>query len=160
MTKQELIILLKQYNENKAELNIKLKELNSKRTELKSLEKIDTSISTTSYNNNSDIHSKNQISDKVGNKVAINEDKKLELREEIAKLELKVKELRDKVEAVEDRLEMLTYKEKEMISAFYIDNCSYEDIGNRVYWNIYHETRSGDTIKRIVEKATKKMIKI
>lgn len=160
MTKQELILLLKQYKENKAKLKIKLKELNSKRIKLKSLEKIDTSLSSTSYDNNSDIHSKNKISDKVGNKVATNEDKKAELKEEIANLEIEVQNLRNKTEAVDDRLEMLTYKEKEMLSAFYIDNCSYEDIGNRVYWNIYHETRSGDTIKRIVEKATKKMIKI
>lgn len=157
MTKQELILLLKKYKENKAKLKINLKELSSKRIELKRLENIDTSLSATSYNNNSDIHSKNQISDKVGNKVATNEDKKAELREEIAELELKVQELRDKVEAVDDRLEALTYKEKELLSAYYTDNCSYYDIGNRVYYNIYHETRGEDAIKKIIEKAMKKI---
>lgn len=160
MIKQDLVMLLKQYKENKARLRIKLKELNLKRISLKALENIDTSLSSAKYELNSDIHSKNQISDSVGNRVAKNEDEKLKIQQEITDLEKEVQALRDKVEAVEDRLEALSYKEREILVAYYIENCDYEDIGNRVYYNIYKETRSVDTIKRIVEKATRKMIKI
>lgn len=160
MIKQDLVMLLKQYKENKARLRIKLKELNLKRTSLKALENIDTSLSSAKYELNSDIHSKNQISDSVGNRVAKNEDEKLKIQQEITDLEKEVQALREKVEAVEDRLEALSYKEREILVAYYIENCDYEDIGNRVYYNIYKETRSVDTIKRIVEKATRKMIKI
>ncbi len=160
MIKQDLVMLLKQYKENKARLRIKLKELNLKRIRLKALENIDTSLSSAKYELNSDIHSKNQISDSVGNRVAKNEDEKLKIQQEITDLEKEVQALREKVEAVEDRLEALSYKEREILVAYYIENCDYEDIGNRVYYNIYKETRSVDTIKRIVEKATRKMIKI
>ena len=157
MTKPELIELLKSYKENKAKLNIKLKELKSARIKLKALEDIDVSLST-GYGLNQDIHSKNKISDKVGKQVEENDTKKIELQKEIEELEKTVKEFREKVEAVDDRLEGLKYKERELLYAYYIEGRTYEDIGNNLYFKLFNQTRDKDTIKKIVDEATRKMI--
>ena len=109
MSKEELIRLLKDYKENKAKLNIKLKELKNCRIKLRNLE-LETN-STTSYGINQDIHSKNKISNKVLDKIEQNDIKKIELEAEIEKLEENVRDLRKKVEAVDDRLEGLYPKE-------------------------------------------------
>ena len=82
MTKEELIKLLKEYKENRARLNIKLKELKLARIKLKSYDEIETNL-TTAYGINQDIHSKNQISNKVLQKVEQNDKKKQELQKEI-----------------------------------------------------------------------------
>ena len=159
MTKSELIELLKSYKENKAKLNIRLKELKSARMKLKSLEDIDYTLSV-SYGLNQDIHSKNKISDKVGNQVEQNDTKTIELQKEIEDLEKIVRELRDKVESVDDRLEGLRYKERELLYAYYIEGRTYEDIGNNLYFKLFNQTRDKDTIKKIIEKATQKMISL
>lgn len=159
MTKSELIELLKSYKENKAKLNIRLKELKLARIKLKSLEDIDFSLSV-SYGLNQDIHSKNKISDKVGKQVEQNDTKRIELQKEIEDLEKTVRELREKVEAVDDRLEGLRYKERELLYAYYIEGRTYEDIGNNLYFKLFNQTRDKDTIKKIIEKATQKMISL
>lgn len=160
MNKQELILLLKQYKENKTKIKIKSKELYCLRLELRKLEEKDIPISSSSYELNSDIHSKNQINDSVGNNVATNEDKKKELTLKIEQLEADIKELREKTEIIDDRLECLTFKEKTLLTSYYIEECSYVDIGKRVYLEIYKETRSEDVIKRIIDKALKKIVKL
>ncbi len=159
MTKQELIELLKSYKENKAKLNIKLKELKLARIKLKSCEDIDTSL-TTSYGINQDIHSKNKITNKVLQKIENNDKRKQELKQEIEDLEEIVKSLRDKVEAVDDRLEGLKYKEKQLLIAYHIDGRSYEEIGNQLYFQLFNQTRNWETIKKIIDKATSKMINL
>ena len=159
MNREDLIMLLKEYKENKAKLNIRLKELKMNRIQLKAYEEIDISI-TPSYGQNSDIHSKNKISNKILDSVEKNETKKEHLIEKISKLEEIVKELRNKVEAVEDRLEGLKYKERELLVAYYIDGRTAEDIGNRLYFELFNQTRSDRHIQRIIEKATEKMLKL
>ena len=159
MTKEELIQLLKEYKQNKAKLNIKLKELKSARIRLKACDDIE--INTTSlYGENQDIHSKNKISNKVLSKIEQNDIKRLELESEIECLEKTVKELREKVEAVEDRMEGLKYKEKKILIAYYVDGRTAEDIGNNLYFQIFNQTRSDRHIQRIIEKATEKMINL
>ena len=158
MNKEELITLLKQYKENKAKLKIRLKELKNERIRLKYIDS-DTNM-TTSYGNNQDIHSKNQISNKVLRKIEENDIKTSELDKEIEELEKEVRELRAKVEAVEDRLIVLKYKEKEILTAYYIDGRTAEDIGNRLYFQLFNQTRSSRHIQRIIDKATEKMIKL
>lgn len=153
-----LIKLLKNYKENKATLNIRLKELKNKRIELKNLV-VDTSISGINYDTEG-IHSKNTISDKTGNSIIKTDDKTIKLEEDIEKLEEEIRRLRKDVETVDDRLEILTYKEKQLLIARYIEECSYADIGNRVYYQLYSETRSEDTIQRMINRALKKVSKI
>lgn len=159
MTRDEFIKLLKEYKENKAKLNIKLKEIKNKRISLKNCEGTDTNM-TSSFGINQDIHSKNQISNKVLQKVEENETKREELQQEIKELEAEIRILREKVDIVNDRLECLKYKEKEMLIAYYIDGRTYEDIGNNLYFKLFAQTRDKDTIKTIVEKATQKMLNL
>lgn len=159
MNKTELIELLKSYKENKAKLNIKLKELKLARIKLKSLEETEVSLSI-AYGINQDIHSKNKVSDKVGRQVEENDNKKIELEAEIKELEKKVKELREKVETVDDRLVGLKYKEREILTAYYVEGRTAEDIGNKLYFQLFNQTRSDRHIQRIIEKATNKMLNL
>lgn len=158
MNKSQLIELLKEYKENKAKLNIKLKELKTARIKLKYVDSDTNMIS--SYGDNQDIHSKNQISDKVSRKVEENDTTRIELENKIEELEEEVRELREKVEAVEDRLEGLKYKEREILTAYYVEGRTTENIGNKLYFQLYNQTRSGRHIQRIIEKATEKMVKL
>lgn len=158
MNKEELIQLLKDYKENKAKLNIKLKDLKNARIALNKLD-ADTSM-TSAYGENQDIHSKNKTSDKVLRKIEENDTKRLKLREEIKELEKEVRKLREKVEAVDDRLEGLKYKERELLYAYHIEGRSYDEIGNQLYFRLFNQTRSWETIKKIIEKATNKMINL
>lgn len=159
MTKEELIELLKEYKQNKAKLNIKLKELKTARIKLKACDDIDIST-TSSYGENQDIHSKNKISNKVLSKVEQNETRRLELEEEIERLEETVRDLRSKVEVVEDRLIGLKYKERELLVAYYIDGRTAENISRTLYYDMYQRNCTPRYIQKIIEKATKKMINI
>ncbi len=159
MNKSDLIELLKTYKENKAKLNIKLKELKVARIKLKSLEETETSLTTT-YGVNQDIHSKNQISNKVLSKIEEKESKAEQLEEEIRELEKLVRELREKVEAVKDRLEGLKYKERELLMAYYIDGRTAENISRTLYYDMYQRTCTPRYVQKIIEKATKKMTNI
>ncbi len=159
MNKVDLIELLKEYKENKAKLNIKEKELKITKTRLKTLEESETSL-TTAYGINQDIHSKNQISNKVLNKIEENESKVEQLEEEIKKLQKEVKKLKEKVEIVDDRLVGLKYKEREILIAYYVEGRTAEDIGNRLYFQLFNQTRSDRHIQRIIDKATEKMINL
>ena len=158
MTREDLIKLLKEYKENKARLNIKLKELKTARIKLKYIDS-DTNL-TSSYGDNQDIHSKNQIRDKVSRKVEENDTKRIELEKRIEALEEEVRELREKVEAVEDRLIGLKYKERELLVAYYIDGRTAENISRTLYYDMYQRTCTPRYIQKIIDKATQKMINI
>lgn len=158
MTREDLIVLLKEYKENKARLNIKLKELKNSRIKLKYVDS-DTNM-TSSYGDNQDIHSKNQISDKVSRKVEENDTKRIELENKTEELEEEVRELREKVEAVEDRLIGLKYKERELLVAYYIDGRTAENISRTLYYDMYQRTCTPRYIQKIIDKATQKMINI
>lgn len=159
MNKEELINLLKSHKENKAKLTIKLKELKNKRIKLKHCEETETNI-TSSFGINQDIHSKNKIGNKVLDRIEKNDELKRKTEEEIEELEKEVRTLRENVEAVEDRLEGLKYKEREILIAYYIDGRTYEDIGENLHNKLFQQKRNWETIKKIVEKATKKMIEL
>lgn len=158
MSKEELIELLRDYKENRAKLNIKLKELKNNRIKLKERD-VETSI-TSSFGVNQDIHSKNQISNKVLKKIEENETKKEVAKEKIKELEVEVRKLREKVDLIDDRLESLKYKEREILVAYYIDGRTAEDIGNNLYFRLFNQTRSNRHIQRIIEKATEKMLNL
>lgn len=159
MTKGELIELLKDYKENKAKLTIKLKDLKSARIKLNNTDRFDTSV-TSLVGVNQDIHSKNQISNKVLKKVEQNDKQIRDLEEQIKNLEEEVKELREKVDIVEDRLEALKYKEKQILIAYYVEGRTAEDIGNKLYFQLFSQTRSDRHIQRIIDKATEKMLNL
>lgn len=158
MTKEQLILLLKNYKENKAKLKLKLREKESILRKIESLKNV--SLSVTSYEENSDIHSKNIISDKVGNKASKNIDVEADLRVELEKIENDIKELNTKLEEVDIRLEALKRKEREVLVDYYIEGNTYEEIGNNTYYLLFGQTRSDKAIQKMIEKATQKMIKL
>lgn len=158
MTKETLIILLKQYKENKAKLKLKLRD---KEKLLRKLEQLkDISISTAKTEINNDIHSKNSISDKVGNNASDNIDKEKEYREQLEILEQEIIELNDDIEEIDIRLDALKGKEKDILMAYYVDGYTYDYIGNIVYWQLFHQTRSERQIKRMIERSTEKIISL
>lgn len=158
MNKSELILLLKNYKENKAKIKLKLRE---KEKILRQIESIkETNLKVTSFEINSDIHSKNSISDKTGNKASENIDKKIDLEQNLSEVEAEIKALNTRLEEVDIRLEALKYKEREVLTAYYIDGCTHEDIGNRIYYILFNQTRSDKAIQKIIEKATEKMLKL
>lgn len=158
MNKEEFIELLRSYKENKAKLNIKLKELKTARIKLKNIS-YETSI-TSGFGINQDIKSKNKVSNKVLNKIEENDEIEENTKQKIEDLEAEVRKLREKVEAVEDRLAGLKYKERELLVAYYIDGRTAEDIGNKLYFQLFGQTRSDRHIQRIIEKATNKMLNL
>lgn len=158
MTKEQLVVLLKRYKENKAKLKLKLKEKERLIRKIEQLKEVSISAVRTEINN--DIHSKNSISDKVGNNAADNIDKENEYREELDIIEAEIIELNESIEEIDIRLDALKYKEKQILIAYYIDGCTYEDIGNRVYWELFKQTRSSRHIQRMIEKSTEKIINL
>lgn len=151
MTKEQLILLLKNYKENKAKLKLKLREKESILRKIESLKNV--SLSVTSYEENSDIHSKNIITDKVGNKVSDNLDTELDLKAELERVENDIKELNTKLEEVDIRLEALTKREKEILIDYYIEKNTYQEIAEKL-------NRSYRNIQEIVKRCTEIIIKI
>lgn len=158
MTKETLILLLKQYKENKAKLKLKLREKERILRKIEQLKDINISAIVTEINN--DIHSKNSITDKVGNKASDNIDKEKAYKEQLNRLEQEIIELNDVIEETDIRLDALKDKEKQILMAYYVDGYTYEEIGNRVYWQLYNQTRSSRNIQDIVDIATNKMIRL
>lgn len=158
MTKDQLIILLKRYKENKAKL--KLKQRNKERIlkRLETIKEVELRSSVTEIN--SDIHSKNSISDKVGNEASRNTDETNNLKQELEVLEKEIIELNSMIEEIDIRLDALKYKEREILIAYYIDGCTYEDIGNRIYFRLFNQTRSARHIQRMIERSTEKIIEL
>lgn len=163
MTREILIDLLKNYKERKASLELKTREKNM--YEKRKQGCIEVEINTTSkLEINSDIRSKNKISDKVGeavvNNIQKNDEIKKEAEEKIKELIPQIEILKSQTEEVEIRLKSLYPKEKELLTAYYIENRTYEEIGNILYFDLYKQTRGWEAIKKIVEKALNKMINL
>ena len=163
MTKEVLIKLLKEYKENIAKLELRKRDKRKCEERLRHYKTIETST-TANLGINCDIHSKNQISNKVERAVLdtieINEKEKQEAEEKIKEYEKEIEELKDKVDETSIRLSALKYKEKEMLYAYYIEERTYEDIGNKLYFQLFNQTRDKDTIKKIIDKATVKMMNL
>lgn len=163
MTKEELILLLKEYKENIAKLKLRKKEKIKYQKRLKQYKRLESNLSST-LGVNMNIHSKNTISDKTEktalDTIEINEKEIQEAEEKIKELTTIIEELEDKVSETNIRLSALKYREKEILYAYYIEGRTYEDIGNRLYFKLFNQTRDKDTIKNIIEKATEKMVNL
>jgi hypothetical protein len=103
MTKDDLIILFKNYNENKSKLELRKREKRMIEARLNAEEDIETSMSSAT-GINSDIRSKNIISDKVGNAVIKSISKREEDEKRLKELNQEIIKLQDKVEEIEIRL--------------------------------------------------------
>lgn len=163
MTKDDLIILLREYKENIAKLKLRKREKSKYQKRLKQYKTLESST-TSSFGINMDIHSKNNISNKTEktalDTIETNQKEIREAEEKIKEITLEIEELEDKVAETNIRLSALKYKEKEILYAYYIEGRTYEDIGNKLYFSLFNQTRDKDTIKNIIEKATQKMINL
>jgi DNA-directed RNA polymerase specialized sigma24 family protein len=163
MTKEELIILLKEHKENVAKLRLRKKEKRYYENKLNAKPHIETSISS-SLGINADIRSKNSISDKVGDAVVKEltkiEEEKEEAKAKIAELEPIIQELEDKVEEAEIRLNCLYYKEREVLTAYYVENRTAEDISQNLYFKLFSRTCSPRYIRILIQESTEKILKL
>lgn len=163
MDKEELIELLKKHRENEARLRLRKKEKVMYERRLKS--SIEIEISTTSSTGiNQDIRSKNKISDKVGdtvvNTIQKNEEFKIEAEKKINELIPVIEELESLVEEGNIRLGALYYKEREILTAYYVDNREAEEIGRNLYFRLYNRTCTADNIYKIVKRGTDIMLRL
>lgn len=163
MTKEELISSLKTYKENVAKLKLRKREKEKYERRLSQYKVVESSV-TGVLGLNCDIHSKNQISHKTEKAaietIEINKKEKAEAEEKIKTLQIEIEELEDKVTETSIRLSALKYKEKEILYAYYVEERTYEDIGNNLFFRLFNQTRDTGAIKKIVEKATKKMLNL
>lgn len=116
MTKDDLIILFKNYNENKSKLELRKREKRTIEVRLNAEEDIETSMSSAT-GINSDIRSKNIISDKVGNAVIKSMSKREEDEKRLKELNQEIIKLQNKVEEIEIRLRRIKIQRKRNISS-------------------------------------------
>ena len=159
MNREELIQLfdknkedISKYEKNKK----KIREINKAIEKLK--EKNETKI-TSSYNEIPKGKT-NVVSDTIEDYIEKKDEKIRELEKEKTELEAENIILKSRIEDVEILLKALKFKERTIIVEHYIEGNSYEDIGNRVYWNLFKQTRSGNAMQKIAEKALNKILKI
>ena len=159
MNREDLIQLLDKNKEDisKYEKNKKgIKEIDRIIDKLK--EKNETKI-TSSYNEIPKGKT-NVVSNTIEDCIEQKEEKIRELEEEKTELEAENIILKSRIEDVEILLKALKFKERTIIVEHYIEGNSYEDIGNRVYWNLFKQTRDVRTIQRISDRAIEKMLKL
>ena len=112
------------------------------------------------YGINKDIRSVNNISNKIENAIISNEEKQLQILKRKKELENEIEELKDLVEEAEIRLDSLYKKEREILTAYYVDNREAEEIGRNLYFDLYNRTCSAENIYKIIKKATKKILEL
>lgn len=159
MKREQLIELFDKNKEDlsKYEKNKKtIREINKMIDKLK--KNTDTKITTTYKEISSG--ATNSITNTIQDCIEKKEERIKELEEEKAQLEAENTTIKSRIDDVEIFLKALKFKEKTIIVEHYIEGNSYEDIGNRVYWNLFKQTRDSQTIKRIADKAIEKMIKL
>ena len=159
MKREQLIELFDKNKEDlsKYEKNKKtIREINKMIDKLK--KNTDTKITTTYKEISSG--ATNSISNTIQDCIEKKEERIKELEEEKAQLEAENTTIKSRIDDVEIFLKALKFKEKTIIVEHYIEGNSYEDIGNRVYWNLFKQTRDSQTIKRIADKAIEKMTKL
>lgn len=161
MTKEDLIQLLKNNRENIGSLKLRKNDLKRYKAELKELEKIEAEKNMgTSYGFNSNIHSENQIGDKVAQTIIKREERIEELKQKIKETEKEIEELREKVEEAEIRLNSLKYKERKILTAYYVDGRQAEEIGKNLYHQLYGYSCSERTIYGIIKKGTNTLLNL
>lgn len=158
MNKTEIVELLKEYKKKQGQLDLKKLEKREKEILLKHKkeESPDTKI-TPGYTEGGKT---NQVSSKIENSIIKIETNIETLETEIKELTKEIEILEIEVEKVNVRLGSLTYLENKIITAYYIDEFSPEYIGNYIYYEVKHQTRSERTIQRIIENILKKLEKL
>lgn len=154
MTREEVKALF--IEKNNLELKLKTKKSEKRMYELNrnGIEEIIDSKTTASYeefiktNNTSD--STSNISIK-----RIEENKKY--TDKIEELEREISKLDYLLNCLVEKIKILSYKEKVLLEAKFVDKLQDYEIGNITYLRFFKQTRDERTIQRIIERALKKM---
>lgn len=158
MSKEEIIEQLKQFRDKQGKLALKRNERKRKKIQLrKRIKELNIKI-TQSYSEGSS--KTNKIASSVEESV-IKKDEKIEkLNDEIQELADDIELLETDIEEANIRLGSLTYLEKKIITAYYVDNMSYQEIGLETYYEVKHQTRDRRSIRNIIKKIEIKMEKL
>ena len=159
MTREELIELFDNNNETLSKYEKNKKRIKDINRNIEKIEKQSDTKVTTSYKEISNGKT-NAISSNIENTIERKEKTIEELKQEKTNLEAENEKLKSRVEDFEIVLKALKFKERTIIIEHYIEGNSYEDIGNRIFWKIFGQTRGWEAIKKIADRAIEKMLKI
>lgn len=157
MNKDELIELLKTHKQTTAKKGLNLNEINKLKRDI---EKIKSDYNTSIVSTYQEGSKSNKVSSKVESAVLKKDERIIEKEEIIKRLEEEIIDLDYELNQVNIRLGSLSRLEKEIITAYYIDEMDYDEIGNDVFYHIKHQTRSRDTIKRTISQIMHKLAKL
>lgn len=158
MSKEEIIQQLKLFKEKEGKLALKRNLRKRKKIQLrKRIKEIKVKI-TQGYSEGSS--KTNKITSSVEEAVIDKDEKIQELKNEIQELTDDIELLETDIEEANIRLGSLTYLEKKIITAYYVDNMSYQEIGLETYYEVKHQTRDRRSIRNIIKKIEIKMEKL
>lgn len=157
MSKEELIELLGSHKEKQSKKALRLEE---KQRLQRRIAKIEADYETSLTPTYQEGGRGNQTTSKVESKILTKKEKIEEIEEQIKKIDEEIIDLDYELNQVNIRLGSLSRLEKEIITAYYIDEMDYKTIGVEVYWRIINQTRSERTVARKIEEIMEKMIKL
>lgn len=157
MNRDEIIDLLKKSKTKEAKLRLKEIEKQKKEIQLNELKK-EYKINITPVF--SEGGKGNAVNSKVESAVVNKYSDIEELEKEIKELKKEIEILSLEVEETNVRLGTLSYMEKEILTDYFVNGMSYEDIGNFTYYKIRQQTRGVKAIKRIIDRALDKLLEI
>ena len=159
MNREDLVQLFDKNKEDIAKYEKNKKRIKDINELIKKKEK-EINIKTTTTYKEAQSSPTNKINSVVENSVEQKDEKIRKLEEEKTELEAENIIIKSRIEDVEIYLKALKFRERTIIIEHYIEGNSYDDIGNRVYWQLFGQTRDGRTVQRIADKAIEKMLKL
>ena len=159
MTKEDLIKKFNEHNKDLAKYEKNKKRIRQIKREIEIINKKYSSRLTASYketNRSNNNFARSNIEKEYERK----EEEINKLQEERETIEAENIIIYEKIQDVEIAIKCLSFKERVVIKEHYIEKNSFEDIGNRVFWQLYKQTRSGDRVARIAKSALEKMVEI
>ena len=159
MNREDLVQLFDKNKEDIAKYEKNKKRIKDINELIKKIEK-EINIKTTATYKEAQSSPTNKINSAVENFVEQKDEKISKLEEERTELEAENIVIKSRIEDVEIYLKALKFRERTIIIEHYIEGNSYEDIGNRIYWRLFGQTRDGRTIQRIADRAIEKMLKL
>lgn len=159
MNRDDLVQLFDKNKEDMAKYEKNKKRIKDINELIKKIEK-EINIKTTTTYKEAQSSPTNKINSVVENFVEQKDEKIRKLEEEKTELEAENIIIKSRIEDVEIYLKALKFRERTIIIEHYIEGNSYDDIGNRVFWKLFGQTRDGRTVQRIADKAIEKMLKL
>lgn len=153
MEKEQMIEYLRNYNTYGYQVHKLEKEIDNLRDQI-----FDYNIKlTANMGINNDIHSKNQIGDKVYNAVIEIEKKRENNQARIVELEAELKQVKEKMDEVDAFLNALYDFERVAIVNFFVKHRTKFDIGEHIFLSEFGVPKSEKTITNIINRAFDKL---